>query len=281
MALLLLGLLAGVLLLVISPGIAEHFVFFPSRADPGPAPVLSGVEGEDVRLETSDGVEIHGWWFSSADEAPAVLLLHGNAGTIAMRTPLAEAYLDRGISIFMLDYRGYGRSQGSPSEEGVNRDAEAALDFVVERTGSPQRVVLHGRSVGGAVAARVARDRQSAGVILESTFTSLDEIAAEAYGILPSFLFRRLRGHFDALSAVRRISAPILVVHGTADTLIPTSMGLALHEAAREPRRWYGVSGAGHNDVHLVGGAEYYDELARFVGAATDESGGAGNGPVR
>ena len=257
--------LLGALSMVLSPSLAEHFVFFPGRTDPGPAPLLAGVEGKDILLTPPGGPTIHGWWHEAGQGAPAVLLLHGNAGTIAERTPLAQAYLGRGISTFMLDYRGYGRSEGSPSEEGVYEDAETALDFVVARAGSPERVVVHGRSLGGSVAAQVVRRREVAGLILDSTFTSLDQMGRAAYPFLPGFVFRRLRGHFDTLGAVREIRFPLLVIHGTEDRLVPFGMGLDLFESAPGSSEWHPVEGAGHNDLLLVGGEDYFDRLGRFV----------------
>ncbi len=256
--------------MVVSPRLAEHFVFFPGRTDPGPAPVLAGVEGEDVLLTPTDGPEIHGWWHHVGPEGPAVLILHGNAGTIAERAPLAEAYLRRGISTFLLDYRGYGRSQGNPSEEGVYLDAETALDFVATRISSDHRVVVHGRSLGAAIGAQVVRDRMVAGLIVDSAFTTLDEIASAAYPFLPGFVFRRLRGHFDTRSAIRDVTAPILVIHGTEDRLVPTWMGRELYEAARAPRQWYPIEGAGHNDMLLVGGEAYFDRISSFVRESTN-----------
>jgi uncharacterized protein len=260
----------GAIYLVISPAVAERFVFFPDPTDPGDAPTLAGVPGEDVFLETDDGVRVHGWWWEADPGAPAVLFLHGNAGNIAMRRGTAEEMLRRGISTFHLDYRGYGRSGGRPTEAGVYMDGEAALRWVGGEVGGTARVVVHGRSLGGVVAARLASTGDVAGLILESAFTSLDEMASVVYPILPSLLFRRLRGRFDALGALERIDVPVLVIHGTDDELIPFQMGEALHERANEPRALYAVEGAGHNDVPWVGGRRYYDRVAEFVRGASE-----------
>lgn len=268
-------LVLGGLYVVISPGVAERFVFFPSPEDPGPPPALAGIRGEDVDFRAEDGVRLHAWWYDAGPATPAVLLFHGNAGNIAGRTPLAEAYLRRGISIFMLDYRGYGRSEGRPTEEGVHLDAEASLRWLIETGRPPSQIVVHGRSLGGAVGARLVAGRDDlAGVILEATFTTLTEMAASAYPFLPSFLFRRLAGSFDSRAHVRELRIPVLVVHGSQDRLIPPSMGRELFEGAPEPREWFEVPGADHNDVFLVGGERYFDRLAIFVmGVAGNESG--------
>lgn len=258
-------LLAGVALMVVSPGLAEHFVFYPSRADPGPAPTVRGVPGEAVEPVTDDGISLHGWLWRPDPEAPVVLLLHGNAGTIAGRLPLAAGLVERDVGVLLLDYRGYGRSGGDPSEEGIVRDAEAAVALLAGRGVGEERIVLHGRSLGAFPAARLAADGRGAGLILESAFTSLEAMAGEAYPFLPSFLFRRLAGHFDVRAAVSRVDLPVLVIHGTADSLIPPEMGRELYATAGEPRSWHPVEGAGHNDVHYVGGEAYFDRVGSFV----------------
>lgn len=260
----------GALALMISPGLVASFLFFPSREHPGPAPTLAGVPGEDVFLTTPDGTRIHGWWHDAGPGAPVVLHLHGNAGNIGGRTPIAAGFLRHGLSVFMLDYRGYGLSGGKPVEEGVYEDARTALDWLQGRPDAGP-VVLHGVSLGGAVAARVAWERpEVAGLILESTFTSLEAMAAVAYPFLPSFLRGRLTGQFDTLSLVPGLRMPILVIHGAADTLIPVEMGRTLHRAAAErtdapPAGWLEVAGAGHNDVFMAGGEEYVRRKAAFV----------------
>lgn len=272
----LLALLLGVPVVIISPSLAEHFLFFPDRSDPGPPPPLASVEGEAVEVETEDGLRLRSWWYRTGPGAPAVLLLHGNAGHLGGRTPLAEGLVERGVSVLLLEYRGYGGNEGDPTIDGLVRDARAGLEELERRVGS-SRTVLFGRSVGGAIGVQALAGRPVAGVILESCFTSLAEIAGSVYPILPSFFFGRLRGHLDTRAAVARIEAPVMVVHGTQDGIVPPRMGRALHEAAGEPKEWYAVEGAGHNDVFYVGGGAYFDRLARFVrGAVGGARGGAG-----
>jgi len=269
--LLLLGFLL-LLHLMISPRLAESLLFIPDRTDPGPPPTLAGVGGEDVTLATGDGVEVHAWWFEAEPGAPAVLFLHGNAGTIGDRRFQAEGMLREGISSLLLSYRGYGRSEGSPSEEGVARDADAALAWIAERAGGAGRVVVHGRSLGGAVGAPLAvRHPEVGGIILESTFTDLLEMARAVYPFLPSFLLRRLRGHYDTRGAAAEITAPVLVIHGERDRLIPVEMGRALRDAAPGDARYWEVPGAGHNDLPWAAGAEYFSRVADFVREAVEE----------
>ena len=263
------------ILLMISPRLAESLLFLPTRTDPGPAPRIGEIQGEDVTLHAADGVALHAWWFAADPEAPAVLFLHGNAGTIGDRRFQVEGILQHGVSIFLLSYRGYGRSEGSPSEEGVGLDAEAALHWMAERTGGEERIVVHGRSLGGAVGSGLAaRHPRIAGLILESTFTDLEAMAAAVYPFLPRPLLRRLRGRFDTRSALGQVQAPVLVIHGSMDQLIPVEMGRTLHREGTGDIPFMEVPRAGHNDLPWVAGPLYFQEVAAFV--HTVVSGGSG-----
>jgi pimeloyl-ACP methyl ester carboxylesterase len=268
--------------MVLSPALAEALLFQPSRGDPGPPPVLDGVPGESIRISTADGLEIQGWWYAlagprsgevesgrsevaSAAAPPAVLLLHGNAGDISHRTPLALGLIREGFSVLLLEYRGYGGSEGSPSENGLHLDALAAHDFLLDRLGGSGKIVVLGRSMGGAVGAGLAVARPTGGLILESAFTSLEAMAREIYPFVPGFLFRRLRGRFDTVARVREASVPMLVVHGSEDEVVPFRMGEALYRAAGPLGEWMEVPGAGHNDVFQVGGTAYFRALGDFI----------------
>jgi uncharacterized protein len=262
----LLAVASSILYLMISPRVAEHFLFLPGRSDPGPSPRVAEVQGEDLTLQAGDGVALHAWWFEADPEAPAVLFFHGNAGTIGDRLFQADGMLREGVSILLLSYRGYGRSGGRPSERGLALDAEAGLRWVAERTGGPGRVVVHGRSLGGAVAGGlVAEHPEVAGLILESTFTDLEAMAASVYPFLPRFLLRRLRGHFDTRTALARVQSPILVIHGTRDEIVPFSMGTELRDAAPGDPHFLEVPGARHNDLPWVAGTDYFRQVATFV----------------
>jgi len=258
-------LVVGAPLVIVSPALAEHLLFLPDRRDPGGPPALGSVAGARVEIEAEDGVATYGWWYEVGRGRPAVLLLHGNAGHVGDRTPLARGLVARGVSVLLLEYRGYGGAPGEPTIPGVIRDAEAGLRFVAERAGGRERTVVFGRSLGGAVGMQALEGERVGGAILESTFTSLEAMARAVYPWLPGILFRRLRGVLDTRAAVAGLGAPLLVVHGTNDGLVPPRMGRELLDAAEGPAAWYPVAGAGHNDVFYVGGEEYFDRLARFV----------------
>ena len=217
---------------------------------------------------------------SASRPAPTVLLLHGNAGDVSDRTPLALGLIREGVSVLLLEYRGYGGSEGSPSEEGLHLDALAAHDFLLSQVGDPGEIVVFGRSLGGAVGARLAVDRPTGGLILESAFTSLEAMAGTLYPFVPGFLFWRLRGRFDTLARVKEVNVPTMVVHGTEDEIVPFRMGKDLMEAAGSRGEWLAVPGAHHNDVFQLGGTVYFRALSEFIRRQT-RGGPEEQGPPR
>lgn len=224
-----------------------------------------GIEGEEVRLD-SEGVRIHGFYLPTAlprQNARAMLFLHGNAGNASHRLPNAAGLAALGVDVLLIDYRGYGMSEGTPSESGVYADARAGLAHLVEERGIPeQRVVLFGRSLGGAVAVDLARDRALAGVILESTFPSIADVVG---GMMGSPLAYLVRGRFDAASKISQILAPLLFFHGDQDSIIDYALGQRLFALAPEPKQFETISGAGHNDTVQVGGRPYFARIAQFL----------------
>lgn len=257
--------IGGAGLVIVSPALAERLLFFPSRMPAVPPPVIGGVQGVDVWFTAEDGVRLHAWWFEAAPGAPVLVHFHGNAGDIRTRLYVADAFAPRGLSVLLASYRGYGRSEGRPTEQGLYRDGEAALRFAAEKAGGPRRAALYGHSLGAAVATRVASEHDVGALILESPFTSLAEIGRSAYPFLPRILFRRLRDRLDNQTAIRDVHAPVLVIHGLADTIVPARMGRDIHERAPGRKEWFPVPGAGHNDVAFVGGAEWVDRISKFT----------------
>ena len=173
------------------------------------------------------------------------------------------------MSVFIFDYRGYGRSDGSPSEQGMYLDAEAALEYLGKRQGAggDNGLVYFGRSLGGAVAVEMATRHQPKALILESPFTSVGAMARRTHPLLSSFLpvGAVVRSKFDSLSKIGSVQSPVMVMHGDRDEIVPLDMGRQLFDAANEPKRFYTIENAGHNDTYLAGGNAYFDALASFL----------------
>jgi len=249
------------LVVVMWSRIVDGMLFHPT---PGVdiRPEQVGVAGEDVYLETEDGVRIHGFWLPAPGATRAILFLHGNAGNASHRLPNAAGLVGLGANVLLLDYRGYGMSEGTPSESGVMADARAGLAHLREQRGVPEeRIVVFGRSLGGAVAVDLVQDRPVAGVVLESTFTSLSDMAGGMLPLAAPFV----RGRFDSKAKIARLRAPLLALHGDRDEIVPFALGRALFEAAPEPKAFETISGAGHNDTVEVGGRSYYERIRRFL----------------
>jgi hypothetical protein len=230
------------------------------------APAWLGIE--EVTFRTRDGLRLYGWWHPGRGEGapsarPVVLWCHGNAGNITHRADNLALLTQRGLAVLLFDYRGYGRSEGSPSEEGLYLDAEAAYAYLVgERGVEPQRIVVFGRSLGAAPALHVAIERPVAGLIMEGAFASVPAMAKHIVPLLP--LGRLVRTKFDNLGRVRRLAVPLLTFHAERDELVPIEQGRAVFDAAPEPKEFHVVEGAGHNDTYEVGGEEYLRTLAEF-----------------
>jgi fermentation-respiration switch protein FrsA (DUF1100 family) len=240
----------------------ERLIFFPTRGV-DLRPEQLGVEGQELFLTTEDGVRLHAFFLPAAGASRALLFLHGNAGNASHRLPNAAALARLGIHVLLPDYRGYGLSEGRPSEAGVYADARAGLAHLVGAVGVPEeRIVVFGRSLGGAVAVDLARDRKLAGVILESTFTSASGVVRQSFG---SLLAPLARGRFESDAKIGRIRSPLLFFHGDRDELIDFELGRALFEAAPEPKAFETIAGAGHNDTVQVGGQAYFARIGRFI----------------
>jgi fermentation-respiration switch protein FrsA (DUF1100 family) len=242
--------------------LSERLIFQPT---PGVdlRPEQIGLESEDVYLESEPGIRIHAFYLPSPGASRAILFLHGNAGNASHRLPNAAELVRLGAHVLLLDYRGYGLSQGAPSEEGTYADARAALRHLLNERGLPEsRIILFGRSLGGAVAVDLAQDRKLGGVVLESTFTSARDMA-RAISWLPFWLLMSER--FDSISKISRVRVPLLFFHGDRDEIVPVELGRALFEAAREPKAFETLRGASHNDTVSVGGRGYFERIGRFL----------------
>lgn len=257
----------------------RQLIYFPSRL-PQEIPVPSFTHGvaEEVRLRTEDGVAIHAWHVRAAEptkpEPPVLLYFHGNAGNVLDRRDHVDDFAARGLDVFIVSYRGYGKSEGTPSEAGLYRDADAAYEHLVRaQSVSPWRIIAYGQSLGSAVAVELATRREVGGVIIESGFTSLPELGRRVYPFVPRFVFAWLEHRLDSLGKISRVRAPVLVIHGDRDEIVPVDMGRRLFEAAPGPKEWYAVHGATHNDTPWVGGSLYYSRIADFARRTVQERG--------
>lgn len=247
--------------------LVNRFIYYP-EPHWWATPDQLGLEAEEVHLVPEPGVELHAWYISHPQPLATLLFCHGNAGNVSHRLENAHYLYLTGFQVLLFDYRGYGHSSGQPSEAGLYRDAEAAWEHLVARadtTGAPR--VIFGRSLGGAVAVELATRLAAEGVeavnglIVESTFTSIHTLARLMFPLpLPDLPVR-----YDSLAKIGRISMPLLAIHGEQDELIPYDDGLALFEAAPEPKTWYPIPRAGHNDTYVVGGPAYFERLAAFA----------------
>lgn len=225
-------------------------------------PESIGLGYEEVWLDTSDGVRVHGW-LVPGDASHTVLYFHGNAGNISHRLHTLRQFHDLGLSVFIIDYRGYGQSEGSPSEYGLYRDAEAAWQYLTENRGiAVNDIVIYGRSLGASVAAWLAVDRGPRALILDSAFTSVPDIGQEVYPWLPVRLLSRFQ-HATSEHVIKT-NCPLLIVHSRDDEIVPFHHGEALFSAANEPRTFLELRG-GHNDAHFTSEAIYIDGLGRFL----------------
>ena len=229
-------------------------------------PAAFGVPYDDFTISTEDGEKLNVWWVPAASPRGAVLILHGNAGNISQRIDYALMFRKLGYATLLVDYRGYGKSSGAPSEEGTYRDADAAWRWLTQTRGIAERdIVVFGESLGGGVASWIAARHTPRALVLASTFTSAVDLGAELYWFLPVRLISRFR--YDTFQRLPEVRAPVLVVHSPGDEIIPYSHGQRLYAAAREPKAFLELSG-GHNEGFVFRRPEWGAALGRFLETA-------------
>lgn len=240
----------------------SHMVYFPL------APVMQkpsdvGLVYESVALMTADDVRLAGWYVPCAGARGTVLMCHGNGGNIGDRLHPISLFHELGLNVLIFDYRGYGESAGKPSEEGTYQDARAVWHYLVEKRNTPpEKIVIFGRSLGGAVAAGLAERAAPAALILEATFTSIPDMGAKLYPYLPIRLLSRYR--YNTLVRLERIHCPVLIAHSRDDEMIPFEHGRKLFAAAREPKTFFELTGD-HNEGEALTSPAYRQALDAFL----------------
>ncbi|QGY39842.1 alpha/beta fold hydrolase [Pseudodesulfovibrio cashew] len=256
--------LAAVLWVYASQG---RLLFYP-RTELEGTPDLMGLAYEDVRLSNALGTHLHGWWVPHETARFTVLFSHGNGGNVSHRLETLRLFHSLGLSTLLYDYSGYGQSGGEPSETAMRADARAVWDWLTQERGvAPERIILFGRSLGGAVTARLASELAAegvspAGMVLESTFTSVADMGARLYPWLPVRLLVKYR--YDSAKALSGLQVPALFAHAEEDEIVPYALGRELYEGYDGPKDFFLLRG-GHNDGYLFMGPDYPEGLDRFL----------------
>lgn len=242
------------------PNLADRFIYSPMRYPQGAWELQARAGAVDRWLTTSDGTRLNAWWFPKPNARFATLFLHGNAGNVTHRIDHAQAVLNAGSAFLVVDYRGYGKSQGQPSERGLYQDADAAYADLLHLGYPPERILVQGESLGTAIAVDLATRKQCAGVILESPLMSAGRMAGKVLPFLGPLVVRG----YDTYSKISRVHAPLMVIHGDADEIVPFSQGKAVFDVANEPKQFWPVSGAHHNDLLEIAASAYVERLRDF-----------------
>ena len=240
--------------------LARWALYHPSKYPEGYWDIQQSVGASDAWMETSDGVKIHGWWLKRDGSPLATLFLHGNGDNITYYTPHVQEIVAAGSSVLILDYRGYGKSSGRPSEQGLYRDSEAGFIYLLGKGYRAEQIILHGQSLGSAVAIDLASRRPCAALILEAPFTSASDVA----GTLLPYIGPLLVRSFNSLPKIRWIRVPMFFLQGDRDEVIPLRLGQKLYAAAQGSKTFWITPGAGHNDILETAGPEYRQRLSAF-----------------
>jgi fermentation-respiration switch protein FrsA (DUF1100 family) len=264
MKVIILVLLGGyVLLCAVAYFVQARLVYFPAD-DADASPADAGMAFRDVYFGAKP--RLHGWMVPAPGARYTLLYCHGNAGNITHRVELVRAFVERGVSVFIFDYAGYGKSEGKPGERMTYENAHAAWEYLTDEEGiAPANIILFGRSLGSAVAIELATQVDARALIVESAFTSLTELGARAYPFLPVRYLARFR--YNSMARIRDVRVPKLFVHSLDDDLIPFGMGKRLYNRAPRPKLWSRASGD-HNALYLVPGSRYeaaFNELMEFL----------------
>lgn len=239
-------------------------LFVPSR-DVAVTPKQAGLDFEDIYFVTQDHIRLNGWLIKSAvtpQAAATILYCHGNAGNIGDRVEKLQDFRNLGVNVFIFDYRGFGRSQGRPTEQGMYRDAQAAYDYLISREDiAKNRIVVYGASMGGVAAIDLASQQTVAALIVDSTWTNAVDIAKTIVPFVPAFL---LTVQFDNANKIKRIKVPKLFIHSFDDQTVPFRLGQKLFELAPEPKKFIEISGS-HSQAYSVSKDVFLAQLEQFL----------------
>ena len=239
----------------------SSMMFFPSRAFLA-YPEDYGLQSETVELVTADGVRLYSWYLPAREDKGTLLYIHGNAGNISHRLFMARGWVKRGFSCFLLDYRGYGKSEGSPNEAGLYKDLQAAYAYLVDERGIPsEHIVAFGESLGTAAAVQLAAKEKLGGLIVEGGFSRGRDMAKRIYPFLPAFLFS---DSFNSLERIPKVTAPILFIHSRNDEVVPFALAKRLYAAANRPKYFSEILG-GHNTAFLDSSDLYRGSIKSFI----------------
>ena len=231
---------------------------------------MAGLAYEDIYFKTADDIELNGWFIPAEGARKTLLFFHGNGGNISHRLDSLNILHGLGLSVFIIDYRGYGQSQGTTSEQGTYRDAEAAWQFLTETRGITDKdIIIFGRSMGAAIATWLASQHTPNMLILESSFTSVVDMAKHYYPYLPTQLLTRIK--YASIDRIENIQCPVLISHSQTDEIVPFEFGRALFEKAQTPKVFMELKG-GHNDGFIVTGHAYIQGLDNFISTYSENS---------
>lgn len=255
--------LAAVAVVALVWALQRQLIYLPSQDVPAPPPPV-----EKVSFATEDGLELAAWFIRPLSDPSATLIVfNGNAGNRSNRLPLGTALADSGHAVLLVDYRGYGGNPGSPSESGLAKDARAALAYLQSRDDvDPRRIVYFGESLGAGVATALAAEEPPAALVLRSPFPSLVAVARVHYRFLPVSLL--LRDRYPLRDQISEVPAPVMVILGTADDIVPPGLSRDVYGAVSEPKTLLTIDGVGHNSFELLSGEEMIDGITSFLGTS-------------
>lgn len=242
----------------------RRLIYFPDQR----TPTLAAYQAKDmslVSLHTKDNLILNSWYKPAINNQPTLLYLHGNAGHIGYRMPLVRQFLNAGLGVLLLEYRGFGGNKGMPTEEGLYEDARTALNYLHQQGINPKHIVLYGESLGTGVATQLAAEHPVGAVILQSPFTSMASLARYHY----PWLILKPWDHFNSLNRIKKIHTPLLVIHGKKDQIVPFAEGLTLYNEANEPKKLLVFDDKHHNDLWEAD--EFPQEIIHFIFKAVNK----------